>query len=135
MPSNSTQRDIVIDWDFFFFFFVTCCACRLALEIDSSIAIQPSDSGVGGAISSSSILLLASLPGRLKAQLTELPVHRVDVKWAAESDEEFILLHKSHCLGVCSEETSQVRYFRTRQPQCGQMVFVAVLLLLWYRPE
>lgn len=79
------------------------------------MAIQPSSGGVGGVASSSSILLLASLPGRLKAQLTELPVHRIDVKWSAESSDEtqeFILLHKSHCLGVCTESgSSQVSYW------------------------
>lgn len=84
---------------------------RLVLEIDSSIGIQPSSTGgVGGATSSSSVLLLASLPGRLKAQLTtELPVNRIDVKWSVDIDEkeEFILLHKSHCQDVCLEETSQ----------------------------
>lgn len=87
---------------------------RLVLEIDSSIGIQSSSSaGVGGATSSSSVVLLASLPGRLKAQLTQLPVNRIDVKWSVEKiddKEEFILLHKSHCLGVCLEETSQVSY-------------------------
>ena len=94
--------------------FFTCCVSRLVLEIDSSIGIQSSSSaGVGGATSSSSVVLLASLPGRLKAQLTQLPVNRIDVKWSVEKiddKEEFILLHKSHCLGVCLEETSQVSY-------------------------
>lgn len=79
------------------------------------MAIQPSSGGVGGVASSSNILLLASLPGRLKAQLTELPVQRIDVKWSAESSDEtqeFILLHKSHCLGVCTESGSfQVSYW------------------------
>ncbi|XP_045027440.1 uncharacterized protein LOC116919379 [Daphnia magna] len=86
----------------------------LALEIDSSIGIQPSGSDVGGLTSKSSILLLASLPGRLTAELTQRPVERLDVKWSVEDEDgsrEFILLHKSHCVDSCPKETSQVETF------------------------
>ena len=57
----------------------------------------------------SSVLLLASLPGRLSAQLTGRPVNAIRVKWKADNRDEFILLHKSHCMdGRCPSKSSQV---------------------------
>lgn len=77
----------------------------MALEVESSIGVELSGIRVGTS-SSSSVLLLASLPGRL---LVRSPAgsNRMEVKWSMDSGagKELIGLHKSHCLdGFCPEE-------------------------------